>query len=96
MSSTIPLTTVPSQRLSIQLAGKSCRLAVYQKRTGLYVDVSVNDRPVLVGVLCRDRTKLVRGAHFGFPGDLAFIDTQGHADPDYSGLEQRFRLVWIP
>lgn len=94
MTYEIPLTAVPSQQLSVQLGGKSCRIAVYQKRTGLYLDLSVNDETVLCGILCRDRTWLVRGRHFGFPGDLTFIDGQGLADPHYTGLGARYRLVW--
>lgn len=94
MASEIPLSTVPSQVLSIQLSQNSCRISVYQKRTGLFVDIRVNDRLVLAGALCRDRTWLVRGPHLGFPGDLAFFDTQGTSDPHYTGLGARFRLVW--
>lgn len=95
MSVEIPLAAVPAQKLSIQLGGKSCRVALYQKRTGLYADLSVNDRVVLCGVLCRDRTRLVRGEHFGFPGDLSFIDTQGTSDPEHTGLGTRYRLAWL-
>lgn len=94
MTYDIPLAAVPSQTLSIQLGGKACRLSIYQKRTGLYADITVNDRLVLSGVLGRDRTWLVRGAHFGFPGDLTFIDGQGGSDPHYTGLGTRYRLVW--
>ena len=94
MASQIPLAAVPSQELSIQLGQKSCRIAVYQKRTGLFVDVRVNDRLVVAGALCRDRVWLVRGSYLGFPGDLAFFDTQGTSDPDYTGLGSRFVLVW--
>lgn len=94
MTYDIPLAAVPSQTLSIQLGGKACRLSIYQKRTGLYADITVNDRLVLSGVLGRDRTWLVRGAHFGFPGDLTFIDGQGSSDPHYTGLGTRYRLVW--
>lgn len=94
MSIEIPLAALAAQAFSVQLGGKSCRIRVYQKRTGLFVDLSVNDRRVLSGILCKDRTWVVRGAHFGFPGDLTFIDTQGNSDPDYSGLGTRFRLVW--
>lgn len=94
MSVEIPLSAFPAQSLSVQLGGKSCGIRVYQKRTGLFVDLSVNNRRALSGILCRDRTWIVRGDHFGFPGDLTFIDTQGNSDPDYSGLGTRFRLIW--
>lgn len=94
MTYEIPLSAVPSQTVSVQLSQKSCRISVYQKRTGLFVDIAVNDVTVLSGALGRDRTWLVRGAHFGFPGDLTFIDSQGAQDPHYSGLGTRYALVW--
>lgn len=91
---TIPLDAVASQKVSLQLANQSCRIEVYQKRTGLYLNLFVNDAPVVYGVLCRDRIWIVRGSWQGFTGDLAFIDTQGRSDPDYTGLGARFVLVW--
>ncbi|KAK0360157.1 hypothetical protein LTR94_028399, partial [Friedmanniomyces endolithicus] len=84
----------PSQVLSIQLATNPVKIQVYQKRTGLFVDIYVNDKPIITGVLCRDRVWIVREAYRGFPGDLTFIDTQGTSDPDYTGLGSRFLLVW--
>ena len=91
---TIPMQATPSQVLSIQLATNPVKIQVYQKRTGLFVDIYVNDVPIITGVLCRDRVWIVREAYRGFPGDLTFIDTQGTDDPDYTGLGSRFLLVW--
>lgn len=92
--STIPLSAVPSQELAVQLGGQRCRIEVSQKRTGLYLSLYLADVPIVTGVLARDRTWIVRDAYLGFTGDLAFIDTQGVADPDYTGLGTRFLLVW--
>lgn len=89
----IPLTPRPSQVLNIQLAQLPCKIAVYQKRTGLYLDLRVDDAPIILGVLCRDRVWLVRGSAV-FIGDLTFIDTRGLDDPDYTGLGDRFQLIW--
>ena len=91
---TIPLQPVPSQELNIQLGQQQCKIRVYQKRTGLYLDLLVNDAGVISGVLCRDRVWLVRGGYLGFSGDLAVIDTAGASDPDYTGLGTRYQLVW--
>lgn len=90
----IPLSAAPSQIVATLLGTQQCRIAVYQKRTGLFLDLFVNDKAVALGILCRDRVWLIRDAYFGFTGDLAFIDTQGVADPDYTGLAGRYQLVW--
>ncbi|MGA3882104.1 hypothetical protein ACPCYY_19985, partial [Bacillus pumilus] len=68
--SEVPLIAAPSQVLNVQLGLQSCRIAVYHKRTGLYLDLFVVDVPIVTGVLCRDRTFLLRNAYLGFAGDL--------------------------
>lgn len=90
----IPLQAVPSQILAVQLGQQACLISVYQKRTGLFLDLTINNAPVITGVLCRDRVWIVRNAYLGFVGDLTFADTQGVSDPDYTGLAGRFQLLW--
>lgn len=92
---TIPLAATPSQRLSVTLAQQSCGLAVYQKRTGLYLDLYAAGNMIIAGVLCRNLVYLVREAYLGFVGDLTFVDTAGDDDPQYSGLGRRWRLLYI-
>lgn len=92
---TIPLQAVPSQTLSVLLGGQNCQISVYQKSTGMYLDLSINNAPMLTTVMCRDRVKLIRQPYHGFAGDLAFVDTQGFSDPDYTGLGGRFALVYL-
>lgn len=90
----IPLAATPSQTLTVTLGNQSCAISVYQRRTGLYLDLSINGSAIATGLLCRDRVRLVRASYRPFIGDLAFIDTQGANDPDYSGLGSRYILVW--
>ena len=45
-------------------------------------------------MLCLNLVGLVRSAYLGFIGQLAFFDTQGTSDPDYSGLGTRYQLVY--
>lgn len=92
---TIPLSSVPSQPLSVLLANQNCQIKVYQKTTGVYLDLYVNNAPVKVGIAARDRTLLVRHAYLGFVGDLSFFDTQGTSDPTYDELGTRYQLVYI-
>jgi hypothetical protein len=91
----IPLQAVPSQSLSALLAGQNCQINVYQKSTGMYLDLLINNAPVLTAVMCRDRVRLIRQTYHGFVGDLAFVDTQGKGDPEYAGLGLRYLLVYL-
>lgn len=96
----IPLAAVPSQIAKVALPSQQVTVSIYQRRTGLFIDVSVNDAPVITGVVCLSRVLIVRDAYLGFVGDLAFIDMQAlgpdpGADPDYTGLGARFLLAWL-
>lgn len=91
----IPLTAVPSQTLKTVLAQQNCVINVYQKSTGLYLDLALEGTTILSGVLCRDRVRCVRQAYLGFVGDLAFMDTQGAEDASYQGLGSRWVLMYL-
>lgn len=91
----IPLQAVPSQRITVLLANQNCQIKVYQKTTGVYLDLYINDAPIVTGVVCRDRVALVRDSYLGFVGDLSFFDTQGVADPEYGGIGARYQLVYL-
>ena len=91
----IPVAAKPSQKLSVLLAGQNCQINVYQKTTGLYLDLAINNVPVKSGIVCRDRVRLIRHPYLGFIGDLMFADTQGTSDPSSDGLGSRFLLVYL-
>lgn len=90
----VPLIATPSQAVNVQLGTQPCRIEVRQRRTGLFVNLYVQDVAVFLGVKALNRNKLVRDKYLDFTGDLFFIDTQGNDDPDYTGLAGRFLLVW--
>lgn len=90
----IPLVATPSQTLTVQLGDQPCRIDVRQRRSGLFVDLYVQDVPIALGVKARNLVKLVRGKYLDFVGDLFFADTQGESDPDYTGLAGRFLFLW--
>ena len=92
---TIPLLPVPSQTMDVVLGGQSCSVSLVQRGQSLFLDLSVEGRYILASVLCRDRVRLVRAAYLGFAGDLAMMDTEGKADPQYSGLGARWQLVYL-
>jgi hypothetical protein len=91
----VPVQPVPNQTLSILLANQLCRLTLRTRWFGLFMDVSVNDAPIVQGVICQNWNRIVRSAYLGFVGDFAFWDTQGSADPTFSGLGLRFLLFYL-
>jgi len=91
----IPLTAVPSQTFNAVLGGQNCTLNIYTLSTGLFMDVLISGIAVISGVLCLNRVRIVRDAYLGFIGDLAFTDTQGANDPDYTGLGTRYVLLYL-
>lgn len=98
MTQIVPLTAVPNQTLAVPLAGQNCRLNVYQKNSGLFMDVLVDDSPIILGVICQNANRIVRDLYLGFAGDFAFYDTQAGStptDPVYTGLGARYQLVYI-
>ncbi len=92
----IPTQATPNQNLQVQLANQPCSISIYQEAYGLFLDLYVNNALVIGGVICENLNRIVRSAYLGFVGDLAFVDTQGTDDPIYTGLGDRWQLVYIP
>jgi hypothetical protein len=92
---TIPLAAVPSQTLTTMLNGQNCQITLTTRRTGLFMDLSVNNIPVAVGNLCEDRNQMVIKAYLGFIGCFIFSDLQGASDPVYTGLGTRYILSYL-
>ena len=91
----IPITADQSQTFGVQLDNQNCQINIYQKSTGLYLDLKVNNVNILSSRLCLDRVKLVGLKYLGFSGDLVFLDTQGLSDPEYTGLNSRYIFVYF-
>jgi len=91
----IPTTATPSQTLSVVLAGQPCRINIYAKSTGLFLDLYVSDVLIIGGVICLNTVLIVRDGYLGFTGDLAFFDLQGQDDPQPEGLGSRWLLCYV-
>lgn len=91
----IPILPIPAQVFNVTLGSQVCQISIYQKSTGLFLDLSVNSNVVITCQLGLNRVLLVRQTYLGFIGDLSFIDTQGLDDPTYLGLGARFILVYL-
>ena len=92
---TIPLRQVPNQTVRLTLGAQSCQINLYTLSTGLYLDLLGNGAAILTGAICEDRNLIVREAYLGFIGDLSFMDTQGTDDPQYTGLGERWALLYL-
>lgn len=92
----IPTAAVPSQSFSVQLGDQNCQIALYQKSTGLFMDLTANGTAIVAGVLCENLNRIVRSLYLGFTGDFAFIDNRGSEDPVFTGLGSRFSLAYLP
>lgn len=88
----IPLSPTPSQVTNVLLDNQDCKLNIYQKTTGLFVDVAVAGVILVRAAIARDRVTIVRHGYLGFRGDIFFKDLQGGTDPVYSGLGSRYIL----
>ena len=88
----IPLVATPSQELTVTLGGQFCKIAVRQKSTGVFLDLTVGATVVNTGCVCLDRVAIIRLG--GFIGQLRFVDTQGKNDPDYTGFNTRYKLTY--
>lgn len=95
MAVEIPLTAVPSQTLQIVLDGQNCTLALYQRGADLFMDLMVGDTIIWSGFICRDRVGVNRYGYLPFLGQFYFVDTQGFADPQYTGLGDRWGLLFV-
>lgn len=92
----MPLAAVPSQTLNVVLAGQNCQIAMYQKTTGVYMDLTVNGTSVTRAVRCIEGARLLLDREYlGFIGDFSVIDTRGNSDPDFTGLGSRWQLLYI-
>jgi hypothetical protein len=91
---TIPIIAVAAQSFTIQLGAQNCAISLVQKNTGLFFSMTVNGASCVDSVLCLNLVGLIREAYYGFSGQLAFFDTQGTSDPYYTGLGDRYVLLY--
>lgn len=91
----VPLKAAESQEVQIVLADQLCQIKVYQKLFGLFMDLAVDNVPIINGVICENLNKIVRSLYLGFVGDFVFIDTIGSDDPFWDEIGSRFQLVYL-
>lgn len=95
----VPLQSVPAQKVKTVLDNGTAFLVVYERRYGMFIDVTFNDRLVIGAVVCQNRNRIIRSDYLkkehNFSGDFAFIDLQGDSNPVYSELGNRYQLAYF-
>lgn len=91
---TIPLKQVPSQRVSVVLAGQPCLVEIRYMRGRQYFSLSLNGTVICTNVLMVNRSLIVRAPYTGLIGDFFVIDTVGDAAPEYTGWGDRWLLAY--
>lgn len=93
---TVPLQALPSQTTSVSLGGQACQFNIYSRFGVLFMDVYVDNSPIMLGVQCQNGNRIVRSRYLGFLGDLIFVDTQSPGtDPMWEGLGSRYLLEYL-
>lgn len=91
----VPLQSIPNQIVKVVLSGQNVQIFVYAKSQGVFCDVNSNGVDIVTGVLCLDGVPIVCAQYNGFLGNLFFVDSQGSCDPAYSGLGDRYQLLFM-
>jgi hypothetical protein len=92
---TIPLQPVPNQVTKVVLGGQNCQIRINLRGVSLFADVNADGVDIVTTVIARDIAPLVYSELSGFIGNLFFVDTLGSADPEFTGLGTRWRLVYL-
>jgi hypothetical protein len=92
----IPVQATPQQAFSVVLDELNVAIVIRTTQTGMYVDITADGVPLVTGRKAQDRTNLATSARFrGFPGlQLYFVDLQGDTNPVWSGLGERYVLLY--
>lgn len=91
----VPLAAVPSQLVSVNLGDQPCQISVRQRSSGMYLSLSIGQTMIVSCKYCADGVRLIP-AYAPFVGNLFFVDTRGNNNPEYSGLGDRYQLVYEP
>lgn len=94
----IPLEACQNQSFMVTLNDQDCAVALYQRKSRLYLDLSVDNAVVRRGAVCLPR-KGILGDIRGFSGELYMADQRTHPDkqqpPQWEGLGTRWKLYYL-
>lgn len=91
----IPLDAVPNQEKITNIGDQQCRLVVRTIDGNTFITIESEAQGYLCrGVLCVDRSAIIRADYLGFEGDFTFVDTDGEEPPHYTGFQDRWVLLY--
>ena len=91
---TIPIRAIPSQSFSTVIDNRNFVIALNQKSNGLFCDINVDGVDVSLAAIARNGVPLIKLDYSG-QGNLLFVDMHGQSDPDYTGFDTRYFLVYM-
>lgn len=91
----LSLEKLKAQSFNVTLDGQRCDIRLTQYSSFIYMDLSVDGRPIMQGVPCLNNNRMVRYTWLGFHGDLFFADLEGNEHPNWNGLGERFKLWYL-
>lgn len=92
----IPVSAIPNQEFSIVLGGQNCVIGLRQIAENLFMDLTVDDEVIFTGRICQNDFPVNLYRSRFFSGYLFFEDQLGSEKPEYSGLNDRWKLYYIP
>lgn len=90
----IPLEPVPNQSFDIELSGQQCEFEFITRGVFMFMNLTLNGKNVINGVICLNGVDLIQYNDIGFVGRIYFTDTMGKLDPLYYGLNDRWLLIY--
>lgn len=92
----ISLNKVGSQSLGFSNDDQSYRIEIIDRGwTGVNFSIFQQGIPILLNILCLDRTKIIQQSYPLIDGDFMFVDQVGTDNPSYFGFGDRFLLYYL-
>ena len=92
----IALSSLPSQEFRCVLDSQYCSISLSQKGRKIYMDLFSGDRAICQGAACEFGVDVVQSVDPAFKGTLHFYDFDGREAPEWTGLDERWVLVFLP
>lgn len=93
---TIALNQVDAQKFTTNVSDQDINIRIMDRGdNGTFFDLYLNNTSIITGVLCLDRTFLVKYTYHNFKGDFMFVDTQGADAPQFTYYNTRFIFVYL-